>query len=270
MLHIKWQDRIANEEVLRRANSMDIEDIIKIRRLRWAGHLSRMPTDRLPQQMALGELDKGKRMQCKPKKRWADTIKDDLKSLNINTREWRELAADRTAWREETKSRIMRKHEENLEQRTERRLQRHEEEDTYSWKCPLCDFLRIGRRGRQYVNSHISQAHRTRQDTIPPATRTTDIHCLTCNQQCKSKAGLISHMRHKHPDVELESNSLRPIRLERSVPLSNTHSDTQHDQPTRVMSNPSSQWSCPHCHREFRSKAGLSSHTRSNKCGVQS
>lgn len=269
MLHIKWQDRVANEDVLKRSNSMGIENIIKIRRLRWAGHLSRMPTNRLPQQIVLGELEKGKRNRCKPKKRWIDSIKDDLKSLNINIGEWRELAADRTAWREETKSKIMRNHEVDLEKRSERRIQTHEEEDTYSWKCPICDFTRDGRRGRQYVNSHISQTHKTRETLTPSTARRTasDIHCTICTQQCKSKAGLSSHMKHKHPNVVLEANLLKPIRQQRHP--NPPDAITDFDQLTPAASSSNNQWSCLHCQKAFRSKAGLSSHYRSNKCGVQ-
>ncbi|KAI5731846.1 hypothetical protein M8J77_017119 [Diaphorina citri] len=218
--------------------------------------------------IALGELDKGKRNPCKPRKRWTDIVKDDLKLLSINIKEWRELAADRIAWREETKTKILLLHQQNLEQRAERRTQRHEEEDTYSWKCPLCDFKCDGRRGREYVNSHLTQAHKTRQPPTTETTRPTVIHCTICDLQCKSKSGLTSHMRHKHPDAALASSIPKPIRLQSDSRPPDTQ-QSQHDQPTSAVPIPSNQWSCPHFQRSFRSKAGLSSHTRSNKCGVQ-
>lgn len=99
ILHIKWEDKIPNETVLEKANSLTIENLIRTRCLRWLGHVSRMDENRLPQQIAFPELKEGKRLQQKPKKHWGDTVKDDLKYLNIDIQSWRNLAENRNEWR---------------------------------------------------------------------------------------------------------------------------------------------------------------------------
>ncbi|KAI5727654.1 hypothetical protein M8J77_005229 [Diaphorina citri] len=65
---ISWENRIPSEQVLRQTGMFKIENIIRQRRLRWAGHLSRMPDTRIPHKIAFSELKVGKRPQCKPKK----------------------------------------------------------------------------------------------------------------------------------------------------------------------------------------------------------
>ncbi|KAL1457213.1 hypothetical protein WDU94_001868 [Cyamophila willieti] len=233
-----------------------------------------MPQERLPQQMALSELKNGKRNQCKPKKRWTDTVKDDLKTLNISVANWRQLAADRNEWRDQTKFKITQKHEEHIEEKSVRRALKHEEDDKYSWKCPLCSFTRDGRKGRQYVNSHTSQSHKNNQ-TQTRITTAVNLNCTICGQSTASKSGLSSHIRFKHPDHVPESSTIKPIRFRRDPDNSSTQL-TQSTQSTLIpsitsssQSTTSQQWACPNCHRGFRSKAGLSSHSRSNNCGVQ-
>ncbi|KAI5747254.1 hypothetical protein M8J77_012733 [Diaphorina citri] len=65
---ISWEDRIPSEQVLRQTGMFKIENIIRQRRLRWAGHLIRMLDTRIPHKIAFSELKVGKRPQCKPKK----------------------------------------------------------------------------------------------------------------------------------------------------------------------------------------------------------
>lgn len=60
-----------------------IENIIRQRRLRWVGHLSRRPEDRIPHKIAFSELKKGRRPQYKPKKRWIDLLKEDIHLVGL-------------------------------------------------------------------------------------------------------------------------------------------------------------------------------------------
>ena len=48
ILGIKWQDRVLNEEVLKRASLPSIESILLQVQLRWAGHITRMEDIRMP------------------------------------------------------------------------------------------------------------------------------------------------------------------------------------------------------------------------------
>ena len=46
ILKIRWDHFITNDEVLDRAKSIDIEIILTRNRLRWLGHVARMPDER--------------------------------------------------------------------------------------------------------------------------------------------------------------------------------------------------------------------------------
>lgn len=45
---ISWSDRVTNETVLSRAGCVSVVQSLKICRLRWLGHIRRMPDDELP------------------------------------------------------------------------------------------------------------------------------------------------------------------------------------------------------------------------------
>ena len=72
--------------------------VIKYRRLRWAGHVARMEEGRSAFKILLGE-PKGKIPLGRPRRRWEDDIRMDLKEIGINTRDWVDLAQDRDYWR---------------------------------------------------------------------------------------------------------------------------------------------------------------------------
>lgn len=51
ILRIRWHDKVSNTEVLNRANSTITEALRANARLRWTGHVLRMPDSRLPKQL---------------------------------------------------------------------------------------------------------------------------------------------------------------------------------------------------------------------------
>ena len=99
LLKIKWQDRIPDTEVLKRAGMQSIHTLLKLAQLRWTGHVTRMPDERLPKKILYGELQVGKRSHGGQKKRYKDTLKASLKDFNIPTESWEQIAQDRTKWR---------------------------------------------------------------------------------------------------------------------------------------------------------------------------
>ena len=58
-----------------------------------------MEDDRLPKQLFYGELSQGKRGIGRPKLRYKDSLKANLKKCNIDTVYWENQAADRGKWR---------------------------------------------------------------------------------------------------------------------------------------------------------------------------
>ena len=100
ILKIRWDDYISNEDVLRRANVDDIETKLVRSRLRWLGHLCRMDDDRVPKQLLFSELEHGSRLFGRPKLRFKDILKKDLKIGSVfeawcyyvhNRKEWRAI-----------------------------------------------------------------------------------------------------------------------------------------------------------------------------------
>jgi hypothetical protein len=72
--------------------------VIKSRRLRWAGHVTRMEEGGSAFKMLTGILAR-KRPLGRPRHRWEDNIRMDLREIGINTRNWVDLVQDRDYWR---------------------------------------------------------------------------------------------------------------------------------------------------------------------------
>jgi hypothetical protein len=78
--------------------SPNIVRVIKSRRLRWASHIPTMEEDRSAFKILTG-TPSGKIPLGRPKHRWEDNIRINLKEIGINTRNWVDLTQDRNYWR---------------------------------------------------------------------------------------------------------------------------------------------------------------------------
>ena len=72
--------------------------VVKLRRMRWAGHVARMEDGRGVQRVVVGKPE-GKRPMGRPRRRWKDNIKMDLQEVGAGCGDWMELAQDRDRWR---------------------------------------------------------------------------------------------------------------------------------------------------------------------------
>ncbi|KAJ4439479.1 hypothetical protein ANN_07603 [Periplaneta americana] len=79
-------------------SSPDIIRNINTRHLRWAGHVARLGESRNAYRVLVGRPE-GKRPLGKPRRRWEDNIKMDLKEVGYDDRDWINLAQDRDQWR---------------------------------------------------------------------------------------------------------------------------------------------------------------------------
>ena len=76
----EWR-KLYNEELHSLFRSPNIERGIKCRRLRWAGHVARLEDGK----SYFTNLT-GKRPSGKPRRRWENNIRMNLKEIDINTR----------------------------------------------------------------------------------------------------------------------------------------------------------------------------------------
>jgi hypothetical protein len=87
-----------NDELHSLYSSPNIVRVIKSRRLRWAEHVARMGEDRGVYRV-LVRRPKGKTPLGRPRRRWEDNIKLDLREIGIDRVNWIRLAQDRVQWR---------------------------------------------------------------------------------------------------------------------------------------------------------------------------
>ena len=73
--------------------SPNIVRVIKSRRLRWAGRVARMEEGRSAFKI-LTDTSTGRKPSGRPRCRWKDNIRMDLKEMGINTRNWIDSAQD--------------------------------------------------------------------------------------------------------------------------------------------------------------------------------
>jgi hypothetical protein len=72
--------------------------MIKARRMRWAGHVARMGEMRGAHNI-LVDKPEGRRLLGRPRRRWEDNIKMDLREVGFGDVDWIRLAQDMDRWR---------------------------------------------------------------------------------------------------------------------------------------------------------------------------
>jgi hypothetical protein len=92
-----WR-KLHNEELHGLYSSPGIVRVIKARRMRWAGHVARMGEVRGAYNILVGRPE-GRRPLGRPKRRWKDNIKIDLREIGFGDVDWIHLPRDRNTWR---------------------------------------------------------------------------------------------------------------------------------------------------------------------------
>ncbi|KAK2179767.1 hypothetical protein NP493_473g00017 [Ridgeia piscesae] len=95
IMRITWMDKVTNKEILERTGLPSMEDLLIRKNLRWTGHLMRMSPDRLPKQVLYSQLSSGHIKRGRPRLRFKDTIKRNLKLRDIKTDTWTSLSQQR-------------------------------------------------------------------------------------------------------------------------------------------------------------------------------
>lgn len=98
-MHHTRKHHIRTETLLQRLGLKSCQHYFDSKMLRWAGHLSRMPLDRLPRKFLTSWIATP-RPQGHPSTSWVTTLETVLARKGISTEfaEWSELAQDRSEW----------------------------------------------------------------------------------------------------------------------------------------------------------------------------
>jgi hypothetical protein len=91
-----WK-KLHNEELHGLYSSPSIVRMIKARRIRQAGHVMRMGDVRGAHNILVGRPE-GRRPLGRPRCRWEDNIKMDLRETGFGDVDWTHLAQDRDRW----------------------------------------------------------------------------------------------------------------------------------------------------------------------------
>jgi len=86
----EWR-KLHNEELKNLYSSHNIVRVIKSRRMRWAGHVARMG-ERRGVYRVLVEKREGRRPLGRPRRRWNDNIRMDLREVGCGCVDWMKLA----------------------------------------------------------------------------------------------------------------------------------------------------------------------------------
>ena len=85
---IKWYDKITNDGILSRAHLLWIDGVLIEKNLGWLGHVQRM----------YSQLCDEKRNQGRPRLRFKDVVKRNMRHRQINLKSWQTMAGSRAAW----------------------------------------------------------------------------------------------------------------------------------------------------------------------------
>ena len=72
--------------------------VIKLRGMRWAGHVARMGEEKGVYRILVGKPE-GRRPLGRSRRRWVDNIRMDLQEVGCGYIDWIGLAHDRESWR---------------------------------------------------------------------------------------------------------------------------------------------------------------------------
>jgi hypothetical protein len=81
-----WR-KLHNDELHSLYSSPNIVRVIKSRRMRWAGHVARRRKGRSVYRILVGRPE-GKKSLGRPRRRWEDNVKMDLREIGIDGANW--------------------------------------------------------------------------------------------------------------------------------------------------------------------------------------
>lgn len=265
ILNISWTEHQTVTELYSRCKIALPSKIIQLKRLRFFGHLCRMPPTHLPQICFLQRY-KGPRPSHGTRKRWRSLIAEDITTIPATDSEVVTLALDRKKWRSILPKTSFPNERSNLPTTTVLNTSSCTNKHT----CPIKSCGRICRSGAglaSHLKKHASAGEHppstfffssktpfSRQQTTSSSssssssTTSSDKHVCpidSCRRICGSGAGLASHLRaHERASTPLDNSlsvsSNYPLN---EVPALSSDSDLSSDE--QLSTNNNNKLPCP-------------------------
>jgi len=112
ILRIYWPQTISNYELRRRTGTKPIKQQVRRKRLKWIGHVLRMPPAALPR-VALRWTPDGHRKRGRPKETWRRTVEKEMKENSWTWGHLERRTPERSQWRTLAEALCVSKHEED-------------------------------------------------------------------------------------------------------------------------------------------------------------
>jgi hypothetical protein len=101
--NIKLEKKLHHEMLHNLYSSSVIIRVMKLRKMRWEGHVVRMEETRSAYKILVGKRE-GKRPAGISERRWKDNIKMNLRQIGCEDGDWIYLAQNRDQWRDLVKT----------------------------------------------------------------------------------------------------------------------------------------------------------------------
>ena len=199
-------------------------------RLRWLGHVMRMPDERMPKRMMFGKLQTA-RPAGGTKQRWKDCVQHDLRFMGLEAG-WSDLTQQRDKWHSMTREAVTKGEKEKNAKEEADYVQK---KAGIGVKCPHCGVPLKNEKG---LKSHIGQKH-PKWNFYPEDSSSEDSD--------------------DDEDDDEPSKSSATTTTTKSKPRTSAPSSSSSSSST---CSSSSKYVCPECLQDCSSGAGLASHRR--------
>jgi hypothetical protein len=252
LLGINWQEMIPRTVVLSRAGLPYISTMISRARLKWLGHVRRMPDHRYPKIIMMSQLSNGVRDQGKPRQRWRDLAKMDLKKFNMAPKSWWDDSdkENRATWRKKVYDGANYMEKKNIEKIKNKRKQRKQKEAKVvrilkrqdGFKCDECE--------RVFPQMPSLRRHQA-VHTKPQAKL--DLTCPTCDRHFTAKSARTRHKCAPRARNDRKGEKKAEKKTEKKAEKKAEKNAEKKDKQNLP---------CPTCTRTFTAKSGLTRHMK--------
>nr|VZI29300.1 unnamed protein product [Spirometra erinaceieuropaei] len=274
IIKLRWQDRIADTDVVERTGILSIYTMLRQMQLRWSNHLVRMDDERLPKIPFYGDVATGSRHQRGQIRRYKDILKFPLKRLQTKTTNWKDIVRNRPTRRRTAKTGAAIYKANHLAaakvKREARKSQLCPLRNADSEPLPTCPRCQRRFRSRMRFGGHLRINCITRTTpTVVPLPASSSSPTPPTNSDRFSDPPFSSSSSSSAASCSSSSHSSSAVPTT-AVLAAVTHANITHNPDTTTNTTTKTSetegdtqdYTCPHCNRTFTSHIGLVGHLR--------